>query len=99
MSIITERMKYNQSAFLHDLYSTLYKHLQNINAEMDVETFISLSPISMSLRSYKDPIKILFATIQQRSDDKLVTFSYMVEVNQEVTVVLPILLLLLKTNC
>ena len=50
----------------------------------------------MSLRLYKDPTKTLFVMVQQLYDDELVTFSYMVEVSQEVATILPILLLLLE---
>ena len=36
-SIVAERMKFKQSAFLQDLCTTEYKHLQNVNAEVDIE--------------------------------------------------------------
>ena len=56
-SIVVKRTKYKQSAFLHDLRSTSYKHLQNVNTEVDLEPFLPLSQILMRLGSHKDPIK------------------------------------------
>ena len=34
-AIVAERMKYKQNAFLQDLYTTEYRHLQNVNAEIE----------------------------------------------------------------
>ena len=50
----------------------------------------------MSLKSYKDPTKGLFVMVQQQSDDKSVTLSYMANITQEVAAILPILPLLLE---
>ena len=50
----------------------------------------------MSLKFYKDPTKGIFVMVQQQYDNEPVTFSYMVDVSQEVTAILPILLLLLE---
>ena len=89
-----ERMKFKQSAFLQDLCTTDYKHLQNFNAEVDIEPYLPLSQILMSLKSHRDPTKGLFVMVQQEYDNEPVTFSYMAEVNQEVTTLLHILPLL-----
>ena len=95
-SIVAERMKFKQSAFLQDLCTTEYKHLQNVNAEVDIEPYLPLSQILMSLKSHSDPAKGLFVMVQQEYDDEPVTFSYMAEVSQEVAAILPILPLLLE---
>ena len=50
----------------------------------------------MSLKSYKDQTKGLFVMVQQQYNDEPVTFSYIIEVSQEVAAILPILPLLLK---
>ena len=89
-------MKYKQSAFLQDLCFTSYKHLQNVHAEVEVEPYLPLSQILMSLLSYKDTTRKLFVMVQQRYDDEPVTFSYMVESSQEVASILPILPLILE---
>ena len=89
-------MKFEQSAFLLDLCTTEYKNLQNINAEVDIEPYLPLSQILMSLKSHRDPTKGLFVMVQQKYDDEPVPFSYMTEVNQEVATILPILPLLLE---
>ena len=54
-SIVAERMKSKQSAFLQDLCTTEYKYLQHINAEVDIEPFLPLLQILMSLKSRRDP--------------------------------------------
>ena len=95
-SIVAERMKHKQSAFLQDLCSTSYKHLQNVHVEVEVEPCLPLSQILMSLLSYKDPTRKLFVMVQQTYDDEPVTFSYMAESSQEVASILPILPLLLE---
>ena len=95
-SIVAERMKHKQSAFLQDLCSTSYKHLQNVHAEVEAESCLPLSQILMSLLSHKDPTRKLFVMIQQTYDDEPVTFSYMAESSQEVASILPILPLLLE---
>ena len=94
-AIVTERMKYKENAFLQDLCTTEYIHLQNVNPEIETEPYLPLSQILMSLKSYKDPTKGLFVMVQQQYDDEPVTFSYMAEVSQEVAGILPILPLLL----
>ena len=48
----------------------------------------------MSLKSYKDQTKGLFVMVQQQYNDEPVTFSYIIEVSQEVVAILPILPLL-----
>ena len=95
-SIVAERMKFKQSAFLQDLCTTDYKHLQNVNVEVDIEPYLPLSQILMSLKSRRDPTKGLLVMVQHEYDDESVTFSYMAEVNQEVAAILPILPLLLE---
>ena len=80
---------------LHGLFSTSYKHLQNVNAEINVEYFLPLSQILISLRSHEDPTKTLCVMIQQKYDNDLVTFFCMIDVSQEVSSLLPILPLLL----
>ena len=82
-SIVAERMKSKQSAFLQNLFTTEYKYLQYVNAEVDIETYIPLSQILMSLKSYRDHTKGLFVMVQQEYDDELVTLSYMVEVTKK----------------
>ena len=56
-AVVVERMKYEQNAFLQDRCATEYRHLQNVNTEIETEPYLSLSQILMSLKSYKDPIK------------------------------------------
>ena len=89
-------MIFKQSAFLQDLCTTEYKHLHHVNAEVDIEPYLSLSHILMSLKSHNDQTKGLFVMVQQEYDDEPVTFSYMVEFKQEVAAILPILLFLLE---
>ena len=84
---MAERLKFKQSAFLQDLCTTEYKNLQNINAEVDIEPYLPLSQILMSLKSHRDPTKGLFVMVQQKYDDEPVPFSYMTEVNQEVATI------------
>ena len=73
-----------------------YKHLQNVNAEIETEPYLQLSQILMSLESYKNPTKGLFVMVQQQDYDESVTFSYMAEVSQKVAGILPILQTLLS---
>ena len=89
-------MKFKQSVFLHDLCTIEYKYLQNINTEVDIEPYLPLSQILMSLKSHCDPTKGLFVMVQQEYYDEPVNFSYMAEVNQEVVAILPLLPLLLE---
>ena len=89
-------MKYKQSAFLQDLFSTSYKHLQNIHAEVEVEPYLPLSQILMSLPSHTDPTRKPFVMVQQTYFVEPVTFFYMAESSQEVASILPILPLLLE---
>ena len=96
VTIVAERMKFKHSAFLQDLCTTEYKHLQNVNAEVDIEPYFLLLQIRMSLKSHRDPTKGLFVIVQQKYNDELVTFSYMKEVNQKVAAILPIFPLLLE---
>ena len=96
LEIVAERIKFKQNAFLWDLYTTKYRYLQNVNAEIEIEPYLPLSYILMRLKSYKDSTKGLFVMVQQQYDDELVTFSYMVEVSQEVVAILAILPLLLE---
>ena len=63
---------------------------------MDIEPYLPLSQILMSLKSHRDPTKGLFVMAQQEYDDEPVTFSYMAKVNQEVAAILSILSLLLE---
>ena len=95
-SIVAERMKYKQSTFLQDLCSTSYKYLQNIHTEVEVEPYLPLHQILMSLLSHKDPTRKSFVMIQHTYDNEPVTFSYMAESSQEVSSILPILPLLLE---
>jgi len=95
-AILAARMKFKHNAFLQDLCTTEYRHLQNINAKIETEPYVPLSQILMSLKSYKDPTKGLFVMVQQQYDDEPVTFSYMAEVSQEVAGILLILPLLLE---
>ena len=62
-AIVAETMKYKQNAFLQDLCTTEYRHLQNVNAEIETEPYLPLSQILMSLKSYKDPTKGLFVMV------------------------------------
>ena len=62
---------------------------------MDIESYLLLSQILMSLKFHRDHTKGLFVMVQHEYDDAPVTFSYMIEVNQEVAAILPILPLLL----
>ena len=62
-SIVVERMKFKHSAFLQDLCTTEYKHLQNVNAEVDIEPYLLLSQIRMSLKSHRDPTRGLFVMV------------------------------------
>ena len=64
--------------------------------EVDIELYLSLSQILMSLKSHRDPTKGLFMMVQQEYGDEPVTFSYMTEVNQEVVAILFVLPLLLE---
>ena len=89
-------MKFKQSDFLQDLCTTENKHLQNVIVEVNIEPYLPLSQILMSLKPHRDPTKGLFVMVQQKYDDESVTFSYLEEVNQEVAVILPILILLLE---
>ena len=89
-------MKFKQSGFLQDLYTTEYKHLQNVNAEVNIEPYLPLSQILMSLKSHCDPTKGIFVMVHHEYDDEPINFSYMVEANQEVAAILPILPLLLE---
>ena len=93
---MAERIKFKQNVFLQDLCTTEYHHLKIFNTEIKTKPYLPLSQIIMSLKSYKDPMKGLFVMVQQQYDDVPVTFSYMVEVRQEVAAILPILPLLLK---
>ena len=95
-AIVTERIKFKQNAFLQDLCTTEHRRLQNINMEIETAPYLPLSQILMSLEFYKDPTKGIFVMVQQQYDNESVTFSYMVEVSQEVTAILPILSLLLE---
>ena len=79
-SIMAEKMKSKQITFLQDLYKIEYKHLQNVYTEADIEPYLPLSQILLSLKSHHDPIKGLFVMIQHEYDDELVTCSYMAEV-------------------
>ena len=47
-TIVAERMKFKQNAFLQDLYTTEYRHLQNVNAEIKTKPYLPLSQILMS---------------------------------------------------
>ena len=58
--------------------------------------FSLLSQMLMSLRSHKDKTNKILVIVKHLYDDESVTFSYMMEVGQEVAVILPILLLLLE---
>ena len=64
-TIVAERMKFKQTSFLQDLCTTEYRHLQNFNAEIEIELYLPLSQILMSLKSYKYLTKGLFVNIQQ----------------------------------
>ena len=66
------------------------------NEEVDIENFLPLSQILMSLKSHIDPTKGIFVLVQQEYDDEPVIFLYMKEVNQEVVVISHILPLLLE---
>ena len=50
-SIVAERMKFKQSAFLHDLCTTEYKHLQNVNADVDIEPSKKSNFVSYIIRN------------------------------------------------
>ena len=76
---------------LQDLCSTSYKHLQHVHAEVEVEPYLPLSQILMSLLSHKDITRKLFIMVQQTYADEPVTFSYIAESSQEVASILPIL--------
>lgn len=54
---------------------------------MDIESFLPLSQILTSLKYHKDPTKGIFVMVQQEYDDNSVTFSYMVEVNQDIATI------------
>ena len=82
--------------FLHDLCTTNYQYLQNVNTEIETEPYLLLSHILMSLKSDKISTKEIFVMVQQQYDDEHITFSYMVEVSQEVTAILSIFHLLLE---
>ena len=56
-AIVAERIKYKQNAFLQNLCTAEYRHLQNVNAEIETEPYLSLSQILMILKSYKDLTK------------------------------------------
>ena len=86
---VVERMKFKQDDFLQDLFTAEYRHLQNVNTEIETEPYLPLSQILMSLKLYKDPTKSLFVMAQQQYVDEPVTFSYMAEVSQEVVCILP----------
>ena len=93
---VTEQMKYEQSTLLQDLCSTSYKNLQHLHDEVEVEPYLSLSQILISLLSHKDPTRKLFFMVQQTYDDEPVLFSCMEKSSQEVASILPILSLLLE---
>ena len=57
-SIVAEEIKFKQSVFLQDLCTTEYKHFQNVNALVDIEPYLLLSQILISLKSYRDPTKV-----------------------------------------
>ena len=63
-TIVAKTIKYKQNAFLQDLCTTEYRNLQNVNAEIETESYLPLSQILMSLKSYKDPTKGLFVMVQ-----------------------------------
>ena len=50
-SIVAERMKFKQSAFLQDLCTTEYKHLQNVNADVDIEPSKKSNFVSYIIRN------------------------------------------------
>ena len=49
--------KIQTKCFLQNLCITEYTHLQNFNEEVDIESFLPLSQILMSLTSYSCPTK------------------------------------------
>ena len=75
-------MKFKHNAFLQDLCTTEYTYLQNVNTEVDIELFLPLSQILVSLKFHKDQTKGIFVITQQKYDDEPVTFSYIDEVIQ-----------------
>ena len=74
---MAERMKFKHNSFLQYLCTTEYKHLQNINTEVDIEPFLLLSQILMILKSRRNLTKGLFVMIEQEYDDDPVILSYM----------------------
>ena len=70
-SIVAEKIKSKQITFLQDLYKTEYKHLQNVYTEADIEPYLPLSQILLSLKSHRDPTKGLFVMIQQDGNKSL----------------------------
>ena len=83
-------MKFRQSTFLQDLYTTEYNHLHNVNAEVDTEPYLQILQILMSLKYHRDPTKGHFVMVPQEYDDEPVTCSYMARVNLEVAAILTI---------
>ena len=95
-AIVAERMKFKKNASLLEICTTKYRHLQNVNVKIETEPYLPLLQFLMSLKFYKDLTKGLFVTIRQQYDDEPVTFSYMVEVSQDIAAILPTLPLLLE---
>ena len=52
-----------------------YRHLQNLNVEIETAPILPLLQIITSLKSYKDSTKELFVLIQQQYDDDTVRSS------------------------
>ena len=43
LTIVVWKMKFKQNAFLQDLCTTEYRHLQNINAKIETPPYLPLS--------------------------------------------------------
>ena len=52
-AIVVEKIKCKQNTFLQNLCTTEYRHLKNVNTEIETEPYLPLSHILMSLKAYK----------------------------------------------